>query len=67
MMSETAFFVKDIVGPKGSVSLVPNDEARQDADNLSSSADIDKHPGPTRSGFTTPMSDPTRISSNPTR
>jgi hypothetical protein len=43
MMSETAFFVKDIVGPKGSVSLVPNDEARQDADNLSSSADIDKH------------------------
>lgn len=43
MMSETAFFVKDIVGPKGSVSLVPNDEARQDADELSDSADIDKH------------------------
>ncbi len=43
MMSETAFFVKDIVGPKGSVSLVPNDEARSDADKLSDSADIDKH------------------------
>lgn len=43
MMSETAFFVKDVVGPKGSVSLVPNDQARQDADDLSDSADIDKH------------------------
>ena len=42
MMSETAFFVKDIVGPLGSVSLVPNDEARQGTD-LSGSADIDKH------------------------
>ena len=43
MMSETAFFVKDIVGPKGSVSLVPNDEARAGAEDLSGSADIDKH------------------------
>lgn len=43
MMSETAFFVKDIVGPRGSVSLVPREEARQGADELSSSADIDKH------------------------
>ncbi len=43
MMSETAFFVKDIVGPKGSVSLVPNDEARSSAGTLSGSADIDKH------------------------
>lgn len=43
MMSETAFFVKDVVGPKGSVSLVPDDQARQDADDLSGSADIDKH------------------------
>lgn len=43
MMSETAFFVKDIVGPKGSVSLVPNEEARDDAEDLSGSADIDKH------------------------
>ncbi len=43
MMSETAFFVKDIVGPKGSVSLVPNDEARAGAQDLSGSADIDKH------------------------
>jgi predicted dehydrogenase len=43
MMSETAFFVKDIVGPLGSVSLVPNDEARGAAEDLSDSADIDKH------------------------
>ena len=43
MMSETAFFVKDVVGPKGSVSLVPNDEARGAADELSDSANIDKH------------------------
>ncbi|TNF19010.1 MAG: Gfo/Idh/MocA family oxidoreductase [Rhodobacteraceae bacterium] len=43
MMSETAFFVKDIVGPKGSVSLVPNEEARDEAEDLSDSADIDKH------------------------
>ena len=42
MMSETAFFVKDVVGPKGSVSLVPDDRARQDT-GLSGSADIDKH------------------------
>ena len=43
MMSETAFFVKDVVGPRGSVSLVPNDEARKGAGDLSGSADIDKH------------------------
>jgi predicted dehydrogenase len=43
MMSETAFFVKDIVGPKGSVSLVPQEEARSEAAALSGSADIDKH------------------------
>jgi predicted dehydrogenase len=43
MMSETAFFVKDIVGPKGSVSLVPEEEARSEAADLSGSADIDKH------------------------
>ena len=42
MMSETAFFVKDVVGPLGSVSLVPNDEARSGT-GLSGSADIDKH------------------------
>ena len=42
-MSETAFFVKDIVGPKGSVSLVPDDRAREGEDDLSDSANIDKH------------------------
>ncbi|MEW9808286.1 Gfo/Idh/MocA family protein [Mesorhizobium sp. ZMM04-5] len=43
MMSETAFFVKDIVGPKGSVSLVPNEKIRSEATDLSGSADIDEH------------------------
>jgi predicted dehydrogenase len=43
MMSETAYFVKDVVGPKGSVSLVPDDAARVSADELSASADIDRH------------------------
>ncbi len=43
MMSETAFFVKDVVGPKGAVSLVPNESARSSAEALSGSADIDKH------------------------
>ena len=42
MISETAFFVKDVVGPKGSVSLVPLDEARSGVE-LSDSAAIDKH------------------------
>jgi predicted dehydrogenase len=43
MMSETAFFVKDVVGPRGSVSLVPNEAARGSAEALSGSADIEKH------------------------
>jgi predicted dehydrogenase len=45
MMSEVAYFVKDVVGPKGSVSIVMpqegNAEARQDG--VSTSADIDTH------------------------
>ena len=45
MMSEIAFFVKDVVGPKGAVSIiVPQDgqtEAKGDA--VSDSADIDQH------------------------
>lgn len=35
MMSETAFFVKDVVGPRGSVSIIAN--------NLDDSADINQH------------------------
>lgn len=38
MMSETAFFVKDIVGPKGSVSIVARTAA-----GAGKSADIDSH------------------------
>ncbi len=34
MMSETAFFVKDVIGPLGSVSIV--DEAKGDSDNVDS-------------------------------
>ncbi len=42
MMSETAYFVKDVIGPKGSVSLVPDDRPREGL-TLSGSADIDRH------------------------
>jgi predicted dehydrogenase len=35
MISETAFFVKDVIGPKGSVSIVSDDETFiKDSDNL---------------------------------
>jgi len=42
MMSEEAFFVKDVVGPKGAVSISARQGARDGVD-LSDSADIDKH------------------------
>jgi predicted dehydrogenase len=38
MMSETAFFVKDVVGPRGCVSIVP-----RHPEQLGGSADIDAH------------------------
>jgi len=38
MMSETAFFVKDVIGPKGCVSIVESDALGE-----SGSADIDSH------------------------
>jgi predicted dehydrogenase len=45
MMSEVAFFVKDMVGPKGSVSIIVPQDGKRDArpDALSNSADIDQH------------------------
>ncbi|MEM7445022.1 MAG: Gfo/Idh/MocA family oxidoreductase [Pseudomonadota bacterium] len=39
MMSEVAFFVKDVIGPKGSVSIV----MKQDGDSDVGSADMDTH------------------------
>jgi predicted dehydrogenase len=39
MMSETAFFVKDMIGPKGCVSIV----AKEQADSSVKSADHDSH------------------------
>ena len=38
MMSETAFFIKDVVGPKGSVSIVANSAAAE-----GNSANVDAH------------------------
>ena len=38
MMSETAFFVKDVIGPKGSVSIVAKTAA-----SAGKSADVDSH------------------------
>ena len=41
MMSEVAYFVKDVVGPKGAVSIVPNPKAHKEG--VSDSSDIDQH------------------------
>jgi predicted dehydrogenase len=45
MMSEVAYFVKDIVGPLGSVSIVVAQEGQKEAsgEKVSDSADIDQH------------------------
>ena len=45
MMSEVSYFVKDVVGPKGCVSIVVPQEGQKEAklDGLSDSADIDQH------------------------
>jgi predicted dehydrogenase len=43
MMSEVAFFVKDVVGPKGCVSIVMPQEANAKPGEVSTSADIDTH------------------------
>jgi len=44
MMSETAYFVKDVVGPKGAVSIVAGQGGSGDnAEKVSDSADIDRH------------------------
>lgn len=45
MMSEIAYFVKDVVGPKGAVSIVVPQEGQTEAkaDSVSDSANIDQH------------------------
>ena len=45
MMSEIAYFVKDVVGPKGCVSIVVPQEGAQESQGgeVSDSADIDQH------------------------
>lgn len=45
MMSEVAYFVKDVVGPKGAVSIVVAQDGQGEAktDKISDSADIDQH------------------------
>jgi len=42
MMSEVAYFVKDVIGPNGAVSIVPDPSAAK-SDAVSDSADIDRH------------------------
>ena len=35
MISETAFFIKDVIGPKGSVSIISEDDIHSsDSDNI---------------------------------
>lgn len=44
MMSEVAFFVKDVVGPKGAVSIVPgHSDDKDQLEDVSDSADIGRH------------------------
>src|SRR5690606_18557382 len=45
MMSETAYFVKDVIGPNGAVSIVAGQAERgsKEAEEVSDSADIDRH------------------------
>lgn len=45
MMSEVAYFVKDVVGPKGSISIVVRQDGSSEAsgERVSASADIDQH------------------------
>lgn len=43
MMSEIAYFVKDVVGPRGAVSIVPAASATRNGQEVSDSADIDRH------------------------
>ena len=41
MMSEVAYFVKDVVGPRGAVSIVPN--PKEHKEGVSDSSNIDQH------------------------
>lgn len=45
MMSEVAYFVKDVVGPRGSISIVVRQDGAAEASStqVSASADIDQH------------------------
>jgi predicted dehydrogenase len=44
MMSETAYFVKDVIGPNGSVSMVPaSSEGKDKLTEVTDSSDIDRH------------------------
>lgn len=52
MMSETAFFVKDVVSPKGAVSIVMDPGARSDdIDTHTKTARIRVHHGELRNGY----------------
>ena len=43
MMSEVAYFVKDIVGPKGCVSMIVPSEQHSEEGEVTDSANIDRH------------------------
>lgn len=44
MMSEVAYFVKDVIGPKGCVSIMdPGEIETESSEDVSDSADIDQH------------------------
>ena len=45
MMSETAFFVKDVIGPNGSVSIAEAQSESSDIDSHTKTSQLLKHPG----------------------
>ena len=61
MMSETAFFVKDVIGPKGSVSIVMAETADARPNRPTSTLT----PRPTRSSSIRPISTPTETLAMP--
>ena len=68
MMSEVAYFVKDVWGPKGSISIVVRQDGSDRGQRAARSAPAPTStstPGPTRSSSTTPTSTPPATSPAP--
>lgn len=70
MMSETAFFVKDVIGPKGCVSIIAAEEGGQghksdDVDAHTRTNALRLHHGTTKNGVFTKQDEIVRMSAEP--